>query len=150
MPRTIDEKSKLIQYTIIRPLWLLSTVLFLAVLILLIVLRNHDAILVIGLHLNFKMGFIQAIESQCEAKGTPALILRNTEKPRFPYFDNCDRTDLGNKLVNLPDIHASYKELEINKTDEHISISLGGSYSPKDCNPNIKNKVAIIIPHRHR
>lgn len=138
----------------IRPLWLLAAIVLIVLEILLVILRNHDAILVIGLHLNFKMGFISDIESQCEQKGTPALILRNENLPKLAFQDDCDRSDLGLQPVQVPDPHASYKEMEIknpyDKNNQSL-ITLGGEYSgPSECTPNPKNKLGIIIPHRHR
>jgi hypothetical protein len=109
--------------------------------IILIVMQNHDAILVIGLHLNFKMGFIQDIENQCEEKGTPAVILRNERKPIFPFDDDCDRSDLGNEKVIIPDPHASYKEIETNSSIINHSLSLQGSYKPPNCNPHSNSKL---------
>ena len=87
----------------IRPLWLLLFFISLAAIAILVILQNQDAILVIGLHLNFKMSFISDIEDQCESKGTPALILRSEEPPTFPWIDDCDRDDLGSQNVIIPD-----------------------------------------------
>lgn len=94
--------------TPIHPIWLLGAIVLIVIEIILIIMQNHDAILVIGLHLNFKMGFISDIENQCQEKGTPALILRNAEKPEFPFKDDCDRSDLGNEEVLIPDPQDSY------------------------------------------
>lgn len=136
---------------IIRPWWLLSAILTGVIEIILLLLKNHDAILIIGLHLNFKMGFIADIEQRCEAKGTPNQILRNLDPPEFPWTDDCDRSQLGEKVIlpgsgSLP----SFAQLELNDTT-NTNLQLGGVYpGPSDCTPYYLNKAAIIIPHRHR
>jgi len=131
----------------IRPCWLLFCLLSILVTIALVLLRNHDAILIIGLHLNFKMGFITDLQQTCEQKGSSASIQRSKVQPSFPYSDNCDRSHLGEDTIVMPDPHASYKELEVEGAD---GLMNGGIYNPVDCKPNPKHKIAVIIPHRHR
>ena len=138
-----------VNFSPIRPVWLLLMLLSGLITVSLLLLRNHDAILIIGLHLNFKMGFISAIESKCEQRGTPAVIQRNEKAPVFPqHEDNCDRSGLGQQEVSMPDPHASYRELEVNSTSD--GLASGGKYSPPECQPSPKFKIAVIIPHRHR
>ena len=131
----------------IRPCWLVLCLLSILVTIALVLLRNHDAILIIGLHLNFKMGFITDLQQTCEQKGSSASIQRSKLQPSFPYSDNCDRSHLGDDTIVMPDPHASYKELEVEGAD---GLMNGGIYNPVDCKPNPKHKIAVIIPHRHR
>ena len=133
----------------IRPKTLIFCLFLIVIFALLLILKHHDAILVVALHLNFKISVISDMELQCEKQqGAKTLIHRNEHPPRISYSDNCDRSHLS-PVTDFPDEHSSYDELELFPSVLE-NLSPGGHFAPNDCSPAPENKLAIIIPHRDR